>query len=217
MILNEQLYRRKRTYYHGSKIGNLKVLELKPIRSSRIKVVYITQNPNYAFHYAQPNGFLYVCRLIKPINVFNGFSKVDRFKLSKKMGGHTDEELNDICRKDWLVLRALHFGRLEKHHLIDTIAELGYDGFYNNENLNIDFKKLSGIGLFDSSLVEIKDSLDEKEAKEKIKSIGIEILKEKSDDMVNEFLKKYGTSLKEIGKLSRKEQEKFFENLSELD
>ena len=78
MVLNDQLYKKKKSYYHGSSYswGTLKPINISNTSS---KVLYITQNPVYAYkNHVKEDGFLYVLRLIRQLNIFSANSKIDK-------------------------------------------------------------------------------------------------------------------------------------------
>ena len=51
MILNEQLYKKQKLYYHGSVIGNIRKFKLSN-KFTDTPIFYITQNSFYAYKFA---------------------------------------------------------------------------------------------------------------------------------------------------------------------
>ena len=198
MILNEQIYKKKKLYYHGSPDGGFTQNNpLKPVQISRTntKVLYITQDPIYAYkNYVKENGFLYVLRLIRPLNIFNANSKIDLAKLLK----YTDlskMEINILKKHDWMFFSNFdipggHFSN--KSDLIEIIKKLGFDGFYNNENVENEFFKLDGIGLFVDNAIEIIAKYSAEEAIQHIKKLNKYSENKKEIELVNDFLKESG-------------------------
>jgi hypothetical protein len=191
-MLHEQHYNKNKTYYHGSHIDGLTKLEPQPIRDALSKVTYVTKDPYYALKYfVKDNGFLYVCRLTRSIEVFNGHSKIDVARLERKVGTISSLERKTIVENDWSLFDAFeaspHYFR--KGTIIDAIASIGYyDGFYNNEDVrNVTVDKYEGIGLFVNNAIKIVAKYDKETAYEMFPKIKKEI----EDAHFAQMLKEY--------------------------
>jgi hypothetical protein len=194
MVLNDQHYKKKKSYYHGSSYSGD---ALKPINISNTssKVLYITQNPVYAYkNHVNEDGFLYVLRLIRPLNIFSANSKIDLAKLLKYTGNLSPREINMLKKHDWLFFPEFDFVRFSnKGNLIGIIdEELGFDGFYNNEKMENENFRLDGIGLFVDNAIEIIAKYSAEEAMHNIKKLNKYFENRKEIELVNNFLKESG-------------------------
>ena len=200
MILNEQLYKKQKLYYHASADGDIKKLQLSNLRTD-VPIFYITQNPFYAYKYAlkdlMKQGYLYVLKLSRPLEIFNANSKIDLYNYEKVYGKLSKDELKNIKRHDWL---DIPWGnKITKNKLITNIHKLGkYEGFYNNEDThwvgdfnsgNVNFDAL---GLFITEPVEIINFYTEEEAKKHIKYFKRDINNFRSNVIMKKHLEAIG-------------------------
>jgi len=77
-----------------------------------------------------------------------------------------------------------------KGYLIDVIAELGYDGFYNNEN--VDGSDHEGIGLFSSDPIEVTACYSAEDAVRGLKGLRRISESKRSSELIREFLSSSG-------------------------
>jgi len=159
-VLLEQTIRGNRTYYHGGPLPfDISLGLLAKGRS----LVYLTPDEEYATRYAQKcmdgdgdTGFIYLCKITRPLNIFNARSDTDRkamikyFRESEEWAEYYEEFLDDILDtldimkdQDWLESK----GKISRHDLFRNCKTLGYDGVFNFET-HMDLSGRPAIGLF---------------------------------------------------------------------
>lgn len=151
MILNEQLLKRKnRIYYHGSQF------EIFDKLNSSFGLFFLSIYWKYAIKYAVLdsddvyNGLVYFFKIAKPLNVFNPRSKVDLFKLHKKMkepeiGWKVFDDI--LLNYDWFLFE--RYG-INRNTILNKIKELEYDGVIQifEEKFKFDDLGFHSIGIF---------------------------------------------------------------------
>jgi hypothetical protein len=164
MILNEQKYGTKRIWWNGSKTGEL----IPTTNFSIIPMVWFTSDPHYTFIFTDKNSFFLKCKLKEPLQVFNGLSTVDLWKLDKKLHGLSDNQITIIKNLDWFSIRNADFFNYKsekkfiRDDLIKAIYELKFDGISNFESQS-EKQKNPSIGLFNENNVLIKNIFSYKE------------------------------------------------------
>lgn len=119
---------------------------------AKFKYFFITPDFEYAARYALDRvnielKYMYMCRLKRPLNIFNPRSKVDEFKFRKRYNP-VNEEFEILKNEPWLEV----YGSIrDRERIVDSIKLLGYDGFFNYEYN----KEEASIGLFDPKDIEI--------------------------------------------------------------
>lgn len=155
MTFNEQILKRKRVYFHGSKTNTL------DIKNAHYDCFFISCDITTAIIYCKRTEeeikYIHTFTIDKPLNIFNARSSVDYFKLHKALldkGVHetTIKSLtHSLKNNDWSQLENTDITR---GFLINVVKSLGYDGFFNFEwdknldHFNGQFSKPS-IGIFD--------------------------------------------------------------------
>lgn len=156
MTLNEQLFKRKRVYFHGSRYNKLNV------NNAHYDCFFITCDITTAILYCKKTEdglkYIHTFTIDKPLNIFNAKSKVDYTRLYKAL---MKEGSLDFARNRLWELRDNDWSQLDdtsvsRSNLINIIKDLGYDGFFNFEwdedkvHPNEQARKPS-IGIFDIS------------------------------------------------------------------
>lgn len=133
MTFNEQLLKRKRVYFHGSKTDTL------DIKNAHHDCFFITCDITTAILYCKRTEnelkYIHTFTIDKPLNIFNARSKVDYTKLYRALmkEGSLDFARNrlwELSDNDWSQLDDTLVSRGD---LINIIKDLGYDGFFNFE------------------------------------------------------------------------------------
>ena len=210
MRLDEQIYKKKALYYHGSSKEFDELIPQKIGRSDH-EVIYVTKSPYYAYkNFLKDDGFLYVCRFTRSLDIFNGNSKIDLYRLKKKID-LSDTEVNILKGSDWLTFDIFTLGNIpNKGYLIDEIYSLRYDGFYNNENIS--GFNMDGIGIFSKDFIKIIRKYNKEEAEEYIREIRRNIEDDRKKNLVDELLKEYNLTYetrKALRNIDRKELERY--------
>jgi hypothetical protein len=165
LILNEQKYGTKRIWWHGSKTGEL----IPTTNHTFIPMIWLTSDPHHTLKFVNEKSFFLKCKLKEPLQIFNGLSTVDLWKLNKKLPMLSDSQITIIKNLDWFAIRNSYYNQyrgerlLLRDDLIKAIYELKYDGFSNFESQQQEKKKNPTIGLFDESKVFIKEIFTFKE------------------------------------------------------
>ena len=162
MVLNEQILKKQKLYFHGSKQETLDKA------SSHYDWFFITVDITNAILYCKQTEdeikYIHTFKLKKPLNIFNAKSKIDYERLRRALlkEGKLDFVNNEmflIRDNDWSQM-GLASG-MTREDLVSAIESLGYDGFFNFEwdkdkgHSNEQFSKPS-IGIFG----DIKDKLE---------------------------------------------------------
>jgi len=148
-ILREQKYNNtNRTYYHGT---NVEIGPGEGLRSTSGRpCVYLTTDPDYACEYLKESrtGFLYMIRIVDPLEVFNAKSTEDRGRFLKYFRESEEwkpvwedrhqafeddvfDTLHSMMEEDWLEAAR---GDLNRNDVIHAVRDMGYDGFFNYED-----------------------------------------------------------------------------------
>lgn len=133
MIINEQLLKRKRVYFHGSKYNKLNT------DNAHYDCFFITCDITTAILYCKKTEeelkYIHTFTIDKPLKIFNAKSEVDYARLYKALikAGSLDFARNrlwELRDNDWSQLDDTLVSRGD---LINIIKDLGYDGFFNFE------------------------------------------------------------------------------------
>jgi hypothetical protein len=152
MRLFEQLYRTNRIYWHGS---NKDFENFDQANES----TFLSTSKEFAIKFAKKNRggkWLYMCRLTKPVNLFNIASDYDREKMVdylKSQGSEINLEklFNEMKSGDRLIRS---WNVMERLDIIEGYKALGYDGFTATE-YDDEERYTENIALFDVSSIKI--------------------------------------------------------------
>jgi hypothetical protein len=132
----EQLFRTNRIYWHGSEF---KFDKFKASSDSTAveKVVFLSTSQEFAINFVfyRKNPSLYMCKLAKPLNLFNIASNHDKQKMLRYL--KTEEEKEEFSKiyEDFSdgSLTWRRWDIMEKREYLIAYKELGYDGFTTSE------------------------------------------------------------------------------------
>lgn len=162
MIFYEQVLRKQKLYYHGSRN------EALDKNYSHFDWFFISSDITTAILYCKKTEddikYIHTFKLKKYLNVFNALSKIDYERLRKAFlrKGKLDfvnKEMYKLKKQDWLQLKLK--SNVTRQDIVNTVEDLGYDGFFNfewgtsNPHPNVQHDKAS-IGLFGN----IEDKLE---------------------------------------------------------
>jgi hypothetical protein len=172
MHLFEQIYRTNRIYWHGSykyfrefKYNNKYdegagggMLFLSTKREFALK--FVIDDPD-----TTNTAYLYMCKLIRPLDIFNIASDHDIKKVGENLKGEDLEYFKrqiDFMRNNKITWRT--WTTIEYTPFVKTYIDLGYDGIAINEdgieNLGI-FGKSNSIKILKREIVSLQDDFED--------------------------------------------------------
>jgi hypothetical protein len=135
MHLFEQIYRTNRIYWHGS--DN----DFDKFKTSK-KGIFLSTSKDFAIQYTNKQNFenvdacrIYMCKLARPLNLFNIASKKDRKDMNeyfRNIDKTVDvNALYEEMKKGESPMRG--WSIMEKYYFREAYYDLGYDGFTVSE------------------------------------------------------------------------------------
>ena len=216
MILNEQILKKQKIYFHGSKYE-----KLDKSHSHFDNWFFISCDITTSLLYCKKTEdeikYIHTFRLKRPLNIFNANSKVDYAKLRKALMrkgyiSFANNEMFFLKKNDWSQINDYIESDITRSELVNIVEDLGYDGFFNFEfdedksHCNDQFSKPS-IGIFGDDL------------SDKLVYLGVQPIEQlksfKYNDIHDSDIREVSLRLKAIAKISKSEDE-FYEKVEKF-